>query len=302
VRLAAVLLLGALIAQDPGPRPTFTSRADLVVLQVSVVDRRAGFVAGLPREAFVVRENGRVQTISVFDQDDTPVTVGLVIDNSTSMVPRRDAVRAAGLAFAESSHPSDEIFTVNFNERVWPGLPPGQAFTSDHIMLRQALARSTARGKTALFDGLLTALRHADTGTQPRKVLLLVSDGGDNASQATFPQVLDAALRRNVVIYTICLADGNDREAKPDVLRELAKVTGGESFFPKSDESITPTLERIAKDIRSSYTIGYAPPPAVGRGVKRRIDVELHGRQYEHLKVRARSLYIAAEDGGGSGR
>ena len=297
MRIAA-LLLGLLIAQTPGSRPTFSSGADLVVLQVSVVDRHAGFIAGLPRDAFVVRENGRVQPIAVFDQDDTPVTVGLVIDNSTSMVPRRDAVMAAGLAFAQSSHPEDELFTVNFNENIWPGLPPALPFTNDRTMLRQALARSTARGKTAMFDGLLAALDHAARGTQPRKVLVLVSDGDDNASHADFPKVLDAALRRDVVIYTMCLADGNTRDAKPAVLRELAKVTGGESFVPKSNDEITPTFERIAKDIRSSYTIGYAPPPDGGHGVRRRIEVSLQGRQYEKFSVRSRSLYIAPEDGG----
>jgi Ca-activated chloride channel homolog len=296
------LLLGALIAQDPGPRPTFSSRADLVVLQVSVIDRRAGFVAGLPRDAFVVRENGRAQPIAMFEQDDTPVTVGLVIDNSTSMVPRRDAVKAAGLAFAQSSHPQDELFTINFNEAIWPGLPPGRPFTSDHATLRQALERSTARGKTAMFDAVLTALRYADRGTQPRKVLILVSDGGDNASQAKFPDVLDAALRNDVVIYTLCLADTNDREAKPQVLRELAKITGGESFSPKSNDEVTPALERIAKDIRSSYTIGYAPPQGTTRGVRRRIDVDLQGDRYDKFTVRSRSLYIAPEGRNASSR
>jgi len=297
VRLAALLLV--LIAQDQGARPTFTSRADLVVLQVSVVDRRAGFVAGLPRDAFVVRENGRAQPITMFDQDDTPVTVGLVIDSSTSMVPRRDAVRAAALAFAQSRHPADELFTINFNERVWRGLPDGVPFTSDHAVLRAALERTTARGQTALFDALLTALRHLDGGSQSRKVLLLVSDGGDNASRAQFADVLDAALQRDVVIYTICLADDNDREAKPKLLRELAKVTGGESFFPRSNEEITPTLERIARDIRSSYTIGYAPPAESGSGVRRRIEVDLQGQQYSKFTVRSRSLYIAPGAGGG---
>ena len=298
MRLAA-LLLGVLIAQDPGSRPTFSSRADLVVLQVTVVDRHSGYVAGLPREAFVVRENGRQQPIAVFDQDDSPVTVGLVIDNSTSMVPRREAVRAAGLAFAQSSHPEDELFTINFNEAVWPGLLPGQRFTSDRDALRDALARSTARGRTALFDALMASLRHIDHGTQPRKVLLVVSDGGDNASRADFPAVLDAALRRDVVIYTICLSDPHDREARPKLLRELAKVTGGESFVPDSNDEITPMFERIARDIRSSYTIGYAPPPGAVPGARRKIEVDLQGRQYGKFTVRSRSLYIAPEDRGG---
>src|SRR5215211_6366569 len=114
------LLLSLVFTQDPGSRATFSSRSDLVVLHVSVVDRHAGFVAGLPSDAFVVCENGRVQPIAFFEHEDTPVTVGLVIDSSGSMVPRRDAVIAAGMAFAESSHPADELFTINFNERIWP--------------------------------------------------------------------------------------------------------------------------------------------------------------------------------------
>jgi len=286
------LLLAALMAQDPGARATFSSRADLVVLHVSVVDREAGFVAGLPRDAFVVRENGRVQPISVFQQEDSPVTVGLVVDNSGSMVPRRDAVIAAGMAFARSSNPADELFTINFNEEIWPGLPPHQRFTSDHATLQQALGRAIARGQTALFDALLSALRQLDLGSQPRKVLILVSDGGDNASRAKFDHVLEAALRRDVVIYTICLADENDREAKPRLLRELAKVTGGESFTPRSNDEITPILERIARDIRSSYTIGYAPPPGTTARDRRKVEVDVQGHEYRGYGVRARSLYI----------
>src|SRR5688572_12995057 len=138
------------------------------------------------------------------------------------MAARRDAVIAAGLAFAASSHPADELFTVNFNERVWPGLPSGRPFTSDRGELRAALARSTARGQTALFDALLAALQQLDRGAQPRRVLIVVSDGGDNASRARFADVLDAALRRDVVIYTIGLADRDDRDAKPKLLRELS--------------------------------------------------------------------------------
>lgn len=291
------LLVGALLAQDPGSRPTFTSRSDLVVLRVSVVDRRAGFVADLPRDAFVVRENGRAQPIAVFDQNDTPVTVGLVIDNSGSMVRSRDAVVEAGVAFAHSSNPADELFTINFNERVWPGLSPGQPFTSDHFVLHAALERSTARGQTAMFDAMVAALKYLERGTQPRRVLILVGDGGDNASRASFSDVLDAALRRDVVIYTVCLADPNDREAKPKRLRELADVTGGEAFFPRNNAEITPVFERIAHDIRSSYMIGYAPPVTGAADARRKVEVDLQGRDYRKFKVRARSVYIPREDG-----
>lgn len=286
----AVLLL-ALIAQAQRGAPTFSSRSDLVVLHVSVVDGRAGFVGGLPREAFLVREDGRPREIAFFENEDTPVSVGLVIDNSTSMHRRRDAVIAAGMAFAESSHPADEIFTLNFNEHVWPGLPDGHAFTSDHQELRAALSRAGARGQTALFDAIEKALVHLDVGTQQRKVLILVSDGGDNASRATFDDVLDGALRRDVVIYTIGLEDPAGGEGKPKVLRELAEVTGGEAFFPKKNEEIATVLERIARDIRSSYTLGYVPEGDRSRGERHRIQVDVKTDR-GGLHARARTLYV----------
>ena len=286
----AVLLL-ALIAQAQRSAPTFSSRSDLVVLHVSVVDGRAGFVSGLPREAFVVREDGRPREIAFFENEDTPVSVGLVIDNSASMQRRRDAVIAAGMAFAESSNPADEIFTLNFNEHVWPGLPEGHGFTSDHDELRTALSRAGARGQTALFDAIEKALTHLDSGTRQRKVLIAISDGGDNASRATFDDVLDRALRRDVVIYTIGLTDPAGGEARPKVLHELAAVTGGEAFFPKKNEDITAALERIARDIRSSYTLGYIPDGDLAAG-RRRIQVDVHAGDRRGLNARARSLYL----------
>lgn len=293
-----LVLLSTLLAQDPQPRASFSSRSDLVVLRVSVVDNRAGFVSGLPREAFVVREDGRTQPIAFFENEDTPVTVGLVIDNSGSMQPRRDGVIAAGLAFADSSHPDDELFTLNFNEKVWPGLPPGRSFTSDHHELKQALNRSTTRGQTALFDAIATGLRQLDEGHRTRKVLVVVSDGGDNASRTTFDEILDTALRKDVVIYSVGIYDPNDRDAKPRLLRQLADSTGGEAFFPRAGEDVTPFLQRIARDIRSSYTVGYSPP-AGGESQRRRdVQVECRAPDGRKLAVRARSSYIGGSSSG----
>jgi VWFA-related protein len=284
-------LLFHLLIQETQHQPAFKSGTDLAVVHVSVVDKHAGFVAGLPRDAFAVYEDGRPQPIAFFENEDTPVSVGLVIDSSQSMSTRRDAVIAASMSFAESSHPEDEIFTLNFNERIWPGLPDGQAFTSDHAQLHEALNRSGSRGKTALFDAIHAALTHLDGAAKSRKVLIVVSDGGDNASARRYEDVLDAALRRDVVIYTVGIYDAYDKDAKPQVLRDLAAATGGEACFPGKLSEVGPALERIARDIRSSYTIGYAPP-ADGKNAARRIKVEVHSAGGRSLAVRARSAYI----------
>jgi len=288
--LCGSALVSASAFQDPPPK-VFSSRSEVVVLHVAVLDGKHRLVAGLPRESFTVFEDGQAEPVSFFHNEDNPVTVGLVIDCSGSMLRKRDAVIAAGLAFAKSSHPSDEMFTVNFNEQVWSGLPPGVPFTTDFEQLHAALQRSTARGKTALFDGLRTALSHLDRGNEPKKALIVVSDGGDNASVTTFDDVLDMALRMDALIYTIAMRDEYDRDANPDVLRKLARATGGEAYFPHKLDEVTSVLEQIARDIRSGYTLGYVPP--AGKDGFRAIRVEARAGDGHKLSVRARSGYLS---------
>ncbi|MBI3264982.1 MAG: VWA domain-containing protein [Acidobacteria bacterium] len=232
----AVAPLSAISDNVPPPRgqssATFRSRTDLVVVQVTVVDKKTGFVSGLDRDDFLVYEDNRPQPIRFFLSEDTPVTVGLVIDNSASMRTRRDEVIAAGLAFARASHPKDEIFTVNFNERVWLGLEPTHKFTSNLPALHEALQLTTARGQTALFDAILFALAHLERGTAPKKALVVLSDGDDNASAANVNQVLDAAHRSNAVIYTIGLFGGDRAEANLGLLE-----AGGRHWRTKTDSA-----------------------------------------------------------------
>ena len=280
------LLLLSILSQS---RPVYSSHSDLVVLHVSVLDRHAGYVSDLPREAFAVTEDGRPQRLEFFQHEDTAVSIGLVIDSSGSMRRRRDSVIAAGMAFARSSNPADELFTINFNERVWAGLDDGQDFTSDSETLRRALDRSGARGKTAFFDALAAAMRHLDKGHESRKALVVVSDGGDNASSTTCDDVLDRALRSDVVIYTVGIFDADDDDQNPKLLKKLAEVTGGEAFFPKTNEDVTAVFERIARDIRSSYTLGYVP--ADGHTGVHRLHVDVRDPERRKLTVRARSAY-----------
>ncbi len=278
-------------AAQGAPRKVFSSTSEVVMVHVSVRDRKSRLVPGLPREAFSVFENGQPQAITYFENEDRPVTVGLVVDSSGSMQRKRDDVIAAGLAFAKSSHAQDEMFTVNFNEEVWKGLPPAIAFTTDFEELRRALLRSGARGQTALFDAIKTALNHLEQGHEEKKVLVVVSDGGDNASKTTYDQVLDTALRMDAIIYTIGVYDEYATEAKPDLLKKLAESTGGASFFPQDPSEATQILQRVAAEIRSGYTLGYSPAAAAGGF--RTIRVGVHAPDGRKLNVRARSGYVA---------
>jgi VWFA-related protein len=259
------------------------------VLNVTVLDGKSQYVGGLPRDAFAIFEDNRPQPLGFFESADSPATIGLVIDNSTSMARRRPAIVAAGISFAAASHPEDQLFTINFNEHVWAGLPEGQWFTSSRAELESALLTMRMRGQTAFFDGLYAALQHLRQGQRQKKVLVVISDGGDNASKASFETVLDTALRMDAVIYTVSIHDEYDTEGRPDILRKIAKATGGESYFLRGADEVGKTFDRIARDIRSGYVLGYTPE--TGAAGFRAIKVLVQPPDARRLVVRCRSGY-----------
>jgi Ca-activated chloride channel homolog len=264
----------------------------LVVLPVSVTNRKGEFVPNLAAANFQVSEAGRPQQITLFHPEDVPVTVGLVVDNSGSMGGKRSEVVAASLAFVRSSNPSDEMFVVNFNQRVSLGLPKSIPFTSDLRQLRDALARTPPIGNTALYDGIATALEHLKAGSRSRKALIVVTDGGDNASHLTFQGLLKMAQSANAIIYTIGVFDPNYSGENPQALRRLAKVTGGRAYFPESVTDVSGVAEQIARDIRQQYTIGYIPSRRASEGEYRAIRVTVKAAGLGKLYVRTRTGYL----------
>ena len=278
--------------QEPGGRLKLSVETSLVMMPVTVVDSHGTFVPGLTQSAFTVYDNGVPQAIEFFTDEDLPATVGLVIDSSDSMRGRRDDVTAAGTAFAEFSHPLDEVFTVNFNEMVWPGLPPPVVFAEDVAQLRAALRRAPARWMTALYDAVDRALSHLEVGTHDRKALIVVSDGGDNASSTRLEAVLAHARRTGATIYSVIIADPDDREARPDVLKLFARETGGAVFAPKRAADVTSAFTRIAREIRAAYTIGF-PPPDAPEGSYRTLRVVVETADHRRLTARTRAGYHA---------
>jgi len=265
----------------------------LVVLPVTVTDQRGDFVAGLRAANFQVFEAARPQEITLFDSEDVPVTVGLVVDNSGSMRSKRPGVVAASLAFVKSSNPRDELFVVNFNQKVSLGLPQSVPFTSDLQQLRAALTKVYPSGNTALYDGIAAGLKHLKAGTRDRTALIVVTDGGDNASDLKFRDLLRMAEASNAIVYTIGLLDQSYTDENPKVLRQLAKETGGQAYFPTSPSGVHEASERIARDIRQQYTIGYVPANPVADGRFRAIRVTAKAAGVGKLRVRTRTGYIA---------
>ena len=187
-------------------------RTELVVLPVSVTDADGNFVPGLGLQNFRVYEDKRLQTVTSFQQQDAPVTVGLIVDHSRSMGPELPQVAAAVAAFARLSNPQDEMFVIDFNDTVSVEMADGKPFTSDAKVLERAVSAVSARGRTALYDAVAEGLNHLQLGHLDKKALIIVSDGGDNASRHNYSQVLQMARQSQAVIYAIGLADPYEEE------------------------------------------------------------------------------------------
>ena len=302
VILFAALTTGAvaLRAQDPpAPASVFRSESDLVVLHVNVFDGRSDAVPNLPQTAFSVAEDDTPQTITFFSNEDVPVAVGLVLDNSTSMLTRRAMVLAGTEAFAGSSHAEDQLFTVVFNEHVRLGLPPSVAFTRSPAMIQASINQYLPGGRTALHDAVIAALEHLQEASHQKRVLLVLSDGEDNASQHSVDEMIERARRGDALIYTVSTADLATGVGKPSVLKKLAEATGGVSYEPDREAEAVEAFREIAENIRRGYSIGYTPTNAAHDGRYRRVKVQVRAPGLRNLKVRARDGYLAprhAED------
>ncbi|MGC2660922.1 MAG: VWA domain-containing protein [Bryobacteraceae bacterium] len=272
----------------------FSASSEMVVLHATVDNSKGIFVPGLSKDDFHVWEDGTLQKIEVFQSEDVPVSVALVVDNSGSMRRKRAEVAAAARAFVQRSNPDDELFVVNFNDSIRVSLPPEKIPTLNASSLDTALSNANTGGKTALYDAIWVALERLQKSTMNKKVLIAISDGGDNASLHTLQQVVERAERSNVVIYTIGLFDDYDTDKNPKVLKRLARETGGQTFLPQDLSNAVPICKLIAADIRNQYTIGYVPSNAALDGTYRRIKVTARAPHHGALMVRTRAGYLAS--------
>jgi Ca-activated chloride channel homolog len=280
---AAVFLASGVVHEGQDNERAFTlkARSELVLLDVSVRDPKGGFVAGLKRENFQVLEEGRNEPITQFGSVDTPVTIGLVVDASGSMRHKRSEVVTAGLVFAKESNPHDEFFVVNFNDRVVFGLPESVPFTDDLERLRRALYYGPAQGRTALYDAIAAALKQIRLGSHEKRTLIIVSDGGDNASKISLDEIVRQIQGSLVTVYAVAIVDPDDVESNLGVLRKISQSSGGEFFMVPDLDQVAPVFHQIAQSVRNRYTIGYVPDPGLNRAAA----------PLRHIRV------VASEDG-----
>jgi VWFA-related protein len=213
------------------------------------------------------------------------------------MRTKRADVQRAALAFVRASNPADELFLVTFNEKVRLGLPEELRFTSDLGQFQFALLQMTPGGLTALYDATAFALEHLKTGTRDRKALVVLSDGGDNASRRKLDDVLETSRRSSATVYTIGIYDEDDPDRNPRVLRKIAESSGGRAYFPRTLANLDEVWRDIAGEIRSQYTIGYIPKKSdSGSGSYRSVKIAATQNGGKSLNISTRDGYVLPEN------
>lgn len=292
VHAIAASFFGALVLSTAFAQ--FRSDTRLVVLHASVNDRRGKLLTNLDRDAFKVFENGQPQEVKVFKREDVPVSLGIIIDDSGSMMSKRSRVEAAALAMVRASNPQDEVFIVNFNDEAFLDVP----FTNDIKKMEQGLTRIDSRGGTAMRDAIGMSLDYIKKdGKRDKKVLLVITDGNDNASGTSLEKIVARSNQSDVLVYAIGLfTEEEKREAAKArrALNELTTATGGLAFYPKEVAEVQSLAVEVAHDIRNQYTIAYTPTIQALDGSYRqiRVLVDAPGKPV----VRTRTGYYATPD------
>lgn len=264
-----------------------------VVLHATVVDQRSRLVTNLNKNDFTVYENGEPQQITRFTREDIPVSIGILVDNSGSMRDKRQAVNTAALDLVKGSNPEDEVFIVNFSDEAIIDTD----LTSDIAKMQEGLQQVDSRGGTALYDAVVASADYlAKKGRREKKVLLVITDGEDNASTDT----LEQAVRRvqddsGPMVYSIGILGGEREKRARRALEQLALHTGGVAFFPKDLGDVDQIARAVARDIRNQYSIYYRPTRPQEQGGFRQVKVDAHAPGYGRLQVRTRSGYYAGQ-------
>jgi Ca-activated chloride channel family protein len=283
------------ITKGAGGRYTLHRDVDEVILNVTVLDESNHLVDTLNKQDFAVTEDGVPQTLASFQHEDTPVSMGMVVDNSGSMLHKRAGVNAAALDLVKASNPRDETFIVNFSDEAFID----QDFTSDLNKLREGLGHIDSKGGTALYDAVVaSADQLAKFATKPKQVLLIITDGEDNASTLTLEQTIRRIQElQGPTVYSIGLLFGDENSSRENrrakrALQLLSAETGGVAYFPKSLNQVDEIAAEVARDIRNQYALGYHSTKPASQGGYRLVHVEAKSQGRGKLIVRTRTGYF----------
>jgi VWFA-related protein len=272
----------------------FRKQVEEVQLHATVLDDKHRMVTDLAKGDFQVYENGQPQQITSFDRRDIPVSLGIVIDNSGSMRDKRPAVNQAAINLVKASNPKDEVFIVNFNDEYYLD----QDFTNNLTQLKEGLEKIDSRGGTALYDAVVASADHLEkTGKLDKKVILVVTDGEDNASRESLEQAIRRLQKENgPTVYTIGLLGEERQKRARRALSALAENTGGISYFPKDLSEVDAITNEVAHDIRNQYIIGYKPATGKQDTGYRTVRVEAKAPGHGKLFVRTKTGYYSGQE------
>lgn len=285
---------GTELERGPNGRYTLMRNVDEVVLNVSVFDENHHLINDLTKDDFKVWEDGVPQTVAAFQHQDVPVSMGILVDNSGSMRDKRAAVNAAALDLVRASNPDDQAFVVNFSDEAYIDTD----FTSSIAQLRDGLAHIDSRGGTALYDAVVASADHLEQAAKrPKQVLLVITDGEDNASSLDLEQTIRKVQDlQGPIVYSIGLLFGSETDPREGrrakrALQLLSDETGGLAFFPKSLADVDSVAAEVAMDIRRQYTLGYHSSKPMSVPGFRAVKVEAHGSGRGKVIVRTKSGY-----------
>jgi Ca-activated chloride channel family protein len=276
---------------------------DLVVIHTSITDKNGMFVTGLKKDHFRLFEDNIAQNIQSFSQEDVPVSLGIVLDTSGSMRDKIDRINQAALAFIKASNPDDEEFLIGFNSEV----ELLEDFTSDIDLISDTLNNTIVTGGTALYDAIYLAVQKAQTGSKPKKAIILITDGEDRDSYYKLDEMVAKVQESDVQIYSIGFLNAfpdkglfgrwskSEPEKAQEALKRISEETGARAFFPKDISEIDKIVAQVAHELRSQYSISYTSSNSARDGTWRRVKLALDLPIASSLHVRYRSGYFAAK-------
>jgi Ca-activated chloride channel homolog len=284
-------------SDKPAKQPTQTLKidVDLVLVSATVTDSLNRYVSGLEKSHFQIWEDKIEQKVEYFSAEDVPISIGVIFDVSGSMKDKIATARQAASTFLKTGNPEDEYFLVEFANR--PEV--ASDFTTDVTKLQTKLIMTPAKGMTAMYDSVYLGLEKLKEGSNPKKALLLITDGEDNRSRYTFQNVKEFVKEQDVQIYGIGIVDdfnsqlGAGRTGRA-LIEELSELTGGQAMFPDSVYELEDICTKIAVELKNQYVIGYHSTNGAKDGKWRKLRVKVNPpKGIQRLNVRAKQGYYA---------
>lgn len=272
--------------------------ADLVMVPVTITDDLNRPVTGLDRENFEVFENKKQQPIKNFSTEDSPVSIGIILDVSGSMKSKLERARDAVRQFLDESNPQDEFFVITFSDD--PRLATG--FTDRPEEIQNALLAVQSKGRTSLLDAIYMGVRKMKEARYARHALLILSDGGDNHSRYTERDVKNAVKEADVLIYAVGTYDKyvstQEELLGPELLESVSTVTGGQAYTLNNEAELPAVARSIGTRLRHQYVLAYRPQTSARDGKWHKIVVKLRlpSKWPSLLRVTARTGYYARQD------